>query len=184
MRLQVGMRAPIFDAASWDGTTIRLADFEGRKLWLAFFRYASCPLCNLQVRDLIQRYPDLASRGLAIAAVFQSPAASIAEYVGRQRPPFPLLADPGEGLYRLYGLEASVAAFASPRNYSRAVRATLAGFAPGRMEGTRTRIPGDFLIDEGGVIRDLFYGEVIADHIPFERVEAFLGSPAQRRGAA
>lgn len=179
MRLQVGMRAPSFDGVSWDGTSVRLADFAGRMLWLAFFRYASCPLCNLRVHDLILRYPDYASRGLAIVAIFQSPASSIAEYVGRQRPPFPLLADPSEALYQLYGLESGVAAFASPKNLGRMSRALAAGFAPGPMEGTRTRIPGDFLIDEGGVIRDLFYGEVIADHVPFERVDAFLAGAAK-----
>ena len=44
---------------------------------------------------------------------------------------------------------------------------------PGRMEGSKTRIPGDFLIDPKGGIGGTYYGEVIADHIPFERVEHF-----------
>ncbi|MBK7973477.1 MAG: AhpC/TSA family protein [Deltaproteobacteria bacterium] len=84
-----------------------------------------------------------------------------------------------KGLYELYGLESGLAAFASPKNLGRMARATAAGFGPGRMEGTKTRIPGDFLIDEGGVIHDLFYGEVIADHIPFERVDAFVSGVAK-----
>jgi hypothetical protein len=32
------------------------------------------------------------------------------------------------------------------------------------------------LIDERGVIADLYYGRDIGDHIPFERVDAFIGS--------
>jgi hypothetical protein len=47
-------------------------------------------------------------------------------------------------------------------------------FFPGPTDGTKTRLPGDFLIDEQGVLRDVFYGRDIAEHLPFERVEAFL----------
>jgi peroxiredoxin len=174
MRIDLGAQAPDFQARSWDGTDVALSDFRGRKLWLAFFRYASCPLCNLQVRKILVRWDALQAKGLSLLAVFQSPAASIAEYVGQQAPPFPLIADPEERLYRLYGLETSLAGFLSPRNMVRVGQALKAGFKPGRTEGSKTRIPGDFLVDGDGRVRDAYYGEVIADHIPFERVEAFI----------
>ena len=45
---------------------------------------------------------------------------------------------------------------------------------PGPPEGTKTRIPADFLINPDGTIHEVYYGEKIGDHIPFERVEAFL----------
>jgi thioredoxin-dependent peroxiredoxin len=45
---------------------------------------------------------------------------------------------------------------------------------PGAMDGTKARIPTELLIDEAGVIRDRFDGKDIGDHIPFERVEAFI----------
>jgi len=174
MRIEPGAQAPDFQARSWDGHDHALADFRGQKLWLAFFRYASCPLCNLRVRDIIKRWDELQAKGLSVLAVFQSPAASIAEYVGTQAPPFPLIADPDERLYQLYGLDTSLAGFLSPRNLGRVTQALKAGFKPGRTEGSKTRIPGDFLVDASGRVRDAYYGEVIADHIPFERVEAFI----------
>ena len=49
-----------------------------------------------------------------------------------------------------------------------------AGFFPRATDGSKTRIPGDFLIDENGIVADAFYGADIGDHIPFERVEHFL----------
>ena len=98
MRLEAGARAPDFTATDWQGSALRLDDVHGRR-WLAFFRYAACPLCNLRVHQMVKRHAEFAERGLSILAVFQSTAGSIARYVGQQRPPFPLLADPEERLY-------------------------------------------------------------------------------------
>jgi len=36
------------------------------------------------------------------------------------------------------------------------------------------QLPADFLINEDGVIVDLFRAETVSDHMPFERVEAFI----------
>lgn len=179
MRLKQGTLAPSFRADNWDGTELRLNDFRGRNVWLAFFRYASCPLCNLRVHQMIQRYNEFSALGLAILAVFESPRESIAEYVGKQQPPFPLITDPTEALYRLYELEASKLALLHPSNAPVMAEALRAGFMVGRGEGTRTRIPADFLIDSAGRIDVAFYGDIIAEHIPFDTVLDF----ARRRAA-
>ena len=104
------MPAPVFEARTWEGAALSLGDYAGRKLWLAFFRYASCPLCNLRVRDIVARHDALAASGVAVVGVVQSPAANIARYMAGQKPAFPLVADPRERLYELYGLEARLAA--------------------------------------------------------------------------
>lgn len=173
MTLAPGQSAPDFEATNWDGTPVRLADHRDRKVWLAFFRYASCPLCNLRVHDIIARHADLASRGVDVLAVFQSPPERIASYVGKQAPPFPILADPTEALYGKYGLRTSLLAYLHPKNFGVVFRAMRRGFLPGPPDGSATRVPGDFLIRPDGTLADAFYGKVIADHIPFERVEAF-----------
>ena len=175
MKLQPGTEAPDFTAEVWSGETVRLAEHRGRPVWLAFFRYASCPLCNLRVHDINERFADLESRGLVVLAVFQSPPSSVTEYVGRQAPPFPIICDPEESLYTLYGLENSVGAFANPANLWNFAKTARKGLLKlGRMEGTKTRIPADFLINADGVIQTAFYGRKIADHIPFDLVDAFL----------
>lgn len=178
-RLRAGEAAPKFQADVWTGARLDLARYRGRRLWLAFFRYASCPLCNLRVHEMIQRYGEFQRLGLELVAVFQSPKESIARYVGKQQPPFPLLADPEEELYRLYRLESSLGGFVTPRNLPSLAKALKLGFLPGRMEATVTRVPADFLIDADGVIREAFYGERIGDHIPLETVLRFAtGSPS------
>ena len=174
MRLKAGDKAPDFTAKVWNGQDLKLSDFQGQKVWLAFFRYASCPFCNLRVRDIIRRHDEFKSKGLKVIGVFQSPLESFDEYVRKQNPPFPLVSDPEETLYKIYGLEASLGAFLSPKNLAYAAEAAKAGLLAMAPEGTMTRIPADFLIGPDGVIKDVFYGEIIADHIPIDRVDRFI----------
>lgn len=41
------------------------------------------------------------------------------------------------------------------------------------------QLPADFLIDENGIVVDLLRAESMSDHMPFERIEAFI--PKQKR---
>lgn len=174
MRRTIGMVAPDFKAESWDGRSVKLTDTGGRRTWLAFFRYASCPLCNLRVHEMIARHDHYEAMGLRVLAVFQSTPASIAQYVGKQAPPFPLLCDPDEALYALYGLSHSKLGMMHPANAVGLARAASQGFLPGAMDGTVDRLPADFLLDADSKIVDAYYAKRIGEHIPFERVEAFL----------
>lgn len=172
-KLKVGDLAPNFKAKLWNGETFELSHLKGKKVWLAFFRHAGCPLCNLRVHEMIVKYDQL-KEGLNIVAVFQSPASSIAEYAGKQNPPFPLIADPNEELYKLYKVTSSRFGLIHPGNLLALIRAFKKGFILGRREGTATRVPADFLIEENGTISTAFYGEKVSDHIPFDNVMSFV----------
>lgn len=176
-QVSVGDRAPAFLATTWLGEAIELERYRGRKVWLAFFRFASCPLANLRVHEISKRH-DLSANGIQIVAVFPSPRERIAAHVGKQNLPFPLVSDPHERLYMLYGLRASVAGLIGRDVGLRTVQAAALGFLPGPTDGTITRLPGDFLIDEEGIVRHVHNGDDVADHIPFERVLEFIGNGA------
>lgn len=173
-RLEPGMSAPAFVGNRYEGGTITLDELRGRQVWLGFYRYASCPLCNLRIHEVGKRHQSYVERGLTVIAVFQSPVESMARYVAGQEPPFVLVSDPAEENYARYGVGRSKVGFLAPTNVGGLAKAASAGFLPGKMEGTIDRIPADFLIDADGVIQDVFYGKTIADHMPFERVDAFL----------
>ena len=102
MRLKPGDTAPPFQATDLEGRLIELSDFRGKNLLLAFFRYASCPLCNLRINALIRHHDALQVFGLDIVAVFQSPPDRLRQYAGRQQPPFALVPDPDDGISTLY----------------------------------------------------------------------------------
>lgn len=174
MRLKPTESAPLFEATTWDGNSICLEDLSGHKVWLAFFRYASCPICNLRIQRMIEAYPTFAESGLRILCVFQSPADTIAESVAKQEPPFELLADPDQEIYEIYGVQTSLKGFLDPRNLKPLADGIAAGFNLGKMDGPKTRIPADFLIDADQQIHTAFYGDLISDHLPLAQVEAFV----------
>src|SRR3970040_1402026 len=110
MCLRAGQRAPDFLRPDIGGKSIRPSDYRGRYLLLSFYRYASCPFCNLRVHELLQRLAEFDQHELSLVAVFQSARAGILEHVGKQQPPFPIIPDPAHDLYRRYGVETSLPA--------------------------------------------------------------------------
>ena len=175
MRLSAGEPAPDFSTTDIFGRPVSLSGFAGKRLMLSFYRYAACPLCNIRIHRLIERYPDFRNAGLHLVAVFQSPEESIARYVGRQDIPFPVVADPGHVLYTRYGVGGSVFGFmmGSLRLPSLA-SAAANGYYPGKMEGVITMIPADFLIGPSLRIETAYYGTDIGDHLPCANITEWL----------
>ncbi len=175
-RLEVGALAPDFVAKTVDGVEVKLDDFRGKPLWLAFFRYAMCPLCNFRIHQLIQVWPEkFENRGITMLGVFQSPPHKLEGLVERHSPPFSVVANPQMELYQLYRVEKKWGgAFGAD------TRAALRGASGAGIplikawDGPPNRVPADFLIGSDGTIHNAFYGENIAQHIPFEQVEDFL----------
>ena len=176
-RLCSGDYAPVFRVSDWQGGDVDTRHFRGRWLLLSFYRYASCPLCNLRVHELSERHPRWQARGLDMLAVFQSPVDKLRQYVGRQHLPFPLIADPEQTLYRLYGVGHSWTGFlaAWAKRLPEIGRAVLQeGYLPGSVEGGIHRIPADFLVGPDGRIAEAHYGRDIGDHLPISRIEHHL----------
>lgn len=176
MRLKSGQNAPLFKTSDIGGEEINLEALKGSKVLLSFYRYASCPLCNLRVHKLIQLFPEFSAKGLKIISIFQSPKESILQYVGKQDAPFPIVPDPSQKLYKLYGVETSWMGFAKGGlEVQKLMEITKLGFLPGKVEGDMNRIPADFLIDENGVIQTAFYGKDISDHLDESEILKFVG---------
>ena len=144
---------------------------------LSFYRYASCPVCNLRIQRLIAEHSRLDALGLAVVAVFQSPVESIREHVGRQDAPFPIVADPEMSFYRDYGVEARWRSLFTVDVTKAALQAFRRGFLPGRVDGPFQRTPADFLIDSQGIVDVAYYGRDINDHLAVEEVVSWLTSP-------
>lgn len=173
MTVQTGQLVPAFSGTSFKGEPIDLEAYRGRKVWVGFYRWASCPLCNLRMKELLAIHDRFAAQGIQHIAVFQSPPETIATYVGAQDPPFPLIADPDLVLYDRFGVRPSWRAMFYPRVIWRAIQATFAGLLSLKIDGPKAMVPADFLIDPEGLVYQAYYGEAISDHIPFEDVDAF-----------
>ncbi|WP_127477939.1 peroxiredoxin family protein [Sulfurivermis fontis] len=173
--LAAGNRAPEFSLPDLDGRPVRLTDFRGRKVLLVFFRYATCPFCTVRFVRLAQEAKRYADAGVQIIGVFESSAGYIREYLGRRGLPFPVIPDPDGKLYALYGVRKSVPGLLF--GMFRLPTLLRALFDPAyRMaqpDGSLTRIPANFLIDENQIVVDAYYGNDIGDHIPFARIDHF-----------
>ena len=179
MRLTSGDRAVPFTTRSIDGRPISLANFTGQPLLLMFFRYASCPMCNLRLRDFALDYSRLHQRGLNVVAFFHSSAASIRAHAGGRGYSFPLVADPTFEIYRRYGVETSwprlLLSMALPSFYVDWIRSMRHGFWGG-IAWQMAKMPADFLIGSDGRIVLAHYGRDIGDHLEVAPVEGYLSA--------
>ncbi len=174
MRLTSGDRARRIRLPAIDGLTFDTESLEGKPFMLSFFRFASCPFCNLRVRELVSRYDELGC-DFSIVAVFDSPLDNLMRHVQRHRAPFPILADADNAYYKAYGIEHSVVGVLKGMflRMPTMLKAMFAGYLPTTLKGSLTTMPADFLIDRDGVIQVAHYGADEGDHLPFDTVKAF-----------
>lgn len=173
-RLLPGERAPRVILPCIDGSDFDTETLAEKRFMLSFFRFASCPLCNLRVHQLVQRFSEL-GEGFAIVAVFDSPLDNLARHAKGHDAPFPILADEAGTFYERYGIEHSIAGVLKGMilRVPAFVKALAKGYVPTNIQGSMTTMPADFLIDERGIIRTAYYGGDEGDHLLFEEVRAF-----------
>lgn len=186
MRLKVNDKAIPFSAETIEGKTISLDQFGGKPLLLMFYRYASCPMCNLRIRDFAQHYPRLHERGVEVVAFFHSPARNIRANAGKRDIPFHLVADPKFKVYQAYGIETSWLRFLLsmflPGFYVDWMRAMRYGIWGG-VDWQMGKMPADFLIGPDGRIMMAHYGREMGDHLAVQAVEAALNDLSSRAAA-
>ncbi|MHA1993729.1 MAG: redoxin domain-containing protein [Candidatus Hodarchaeales archaeon] len=174
-KLRDGQAAIDFSVEDIFGNQIILSNFTDRPILLSFYRYASCPLCNIRLSELIQKFPVYNDAGLVVIAFFQSPLESIQKYVtAKHKVPFPIIADPTHVIYRKYGVASSHWGYIKGAiRLHRFIKAFRRGYWLGKMENKYTLIPADFLIRDSIIVKS-YYGKNIGDHIPFAEIDKFL----------
>lgn len=185
MRRTPGTKVGNIRLPAFDGTPFELDSLRGRRLLLAFFRFASCPFCNLRLHELVTHYHEFGDR-FAVVAIFESSPENLRRFATRHAAPFPVLADERGACYREYGIERSLAGVVRGvlgRLPSLLYALFVKGYLPLRIRGHLTTMPADFLVDEQGLIRTAHYGRDEGDHLPLAAVRAFaLGDGSDDRG--
>lgn len=180
MRIREGQKAIDFTVTDIFGNEIMLHNFSEQRVLLSFFRYASCPLCNLRVKQLNEIFPILKSKGLKILAFFESPKESTLKYVGKQDLPFTVIADPDRLIYKLYSVEKSILGYILGGLSFKMFKALRLGYKIRDIEGQRTLLPADFLIDNF-TIKRAYYSKRISDHLPIEELISLISNNSQKR---
>ncbi len=83
-----------------------MESLKGQPLMLSFFRFASCPFCNMRVHALVARFNEF-GQDFTVVAVFDSPIDNLIRHVAGHQVPFPILADEYNQYYREYGIKHS-----------------------------------------------------------------------------
>ena len=181
MKLAPGNPVVPFSAVDVDGHPVSLEQFRGRPVLLMFFRYASCPMCNLRLHDFAREYPRLQARGLSAVAFFHSSAGAIRRNASRRNYSFPLVADPDQEIYRAFGVETSWAGFLKsmvlPSFYRDWIRSIRHGFWGGA-DLEMAKMPADFLVGPDGRLLLVHYGKDIGDHLSVADIEKALAGLA------
>ncbi|MGW1029303.1 peroxiredoxin-like family protein [Streptomyces sp. NPDC002577] len=164
--LRPGDRVTTRELSPVTGPPLALPAPDGRLTHVQFRRFAGCPVCNLHLRSMTVRHPEIEAAGIREVAVFHSPAGELRQYADTL--PFALVADPGKRLYAEFGVESAPRALLDPRVWLHVLRALLRSTAmlvrgreslPSRRQPHgRLGLPADFLLAPDGTVLAAKYG--------------------------
>ncbi|MDN5203659.1 redoxin family protein [Fulvivirgaceae bacterium BMA10] len=176
MKLQTGTSLPAFSTIDVYGNTISSEKLRGKKILISFFRGASCPFCNLHIRDILRS--NLNTDDLTMVFFFTSSQEEILQHTNNSKTNFRLIADPNLKYYNLFGIEKSRAGmFKAMFRIKRFIRIFSEGLFSMRSMMDIPTVPADFLINEQGNIERVYYGKDYGDHLPIDEIRRWVGKP-------
>ena len=174
-QLSSGDEAPQFTLPAIDGSTFNMADMKGKRVILTFFRFSTCPLCNMRIRRIIQRWNEF-SKDAVMVAVFDAKVGELQKRMKKHDAPFVVVADETYEQFNKNGVKKSFFKFmwGALRSPLTLLQATLRGYVPLTLSISKlSTIPVDILIDGEGKVVEAHYCKDTADHLPLERMIAF-----------
>ena len=174
-QIVTGDTAPQFTLPAIDGSTFNMADMKGKRVILTFFRFSTCPLCNMRIRRIIQRWNEF-SKDAVMVAVFDAKVGELQKRMKKHDAPFVVVADETYEQFNKNGVKKSFFKFmwGALRSPLTLLQATLRGYVPLTLSISKlSTIPVDILIDEEGKVVEAHYCKDTADHLPLERMIAF-----------
>jgi thioredoxin-dependent peroxiredoxin len=103
MSVEVGQKAPEFEAKIETGETIKLSDYQGKKVILYFYPKDATPGCTAQACNLRDNYNELLKAGYVVLGVSSDDEKSHKKFIEKQNLPFPLIADTDLKVHEAYG---------------------------------------------------------------------------------
>ena len=92
--LEAQMKAPDFSLLDKDGNTVRLSDYQGKKVVLYFYSKDNTPGCTRQACAFAASYEQFKTRDVAVIGISKDSVASHQKFAQKHDLPFILLSDP------------------------------------------------------------------------------------------
>ena len=104
--LEVGQKAPDFNAQITNGEKIKLSDLllSGQKVILYFYPKDSTPGCTVQACDFRDNFSRLQKSGYKVIGVSKDSSSSHQKFIDKYELPFDLIVDSETELHQLYGV--------------------------------------------------------------------------------
>ena len=175
MYITAGEKLKLFRLQSITGENFELKSIKRKRCLLSFYRFASCPFCNLRIHELEQRYDEFGDNFIIIA-IFDASLENLTKQSNRHHAPFPILADENGLVYQQYCIRRSVLGMFKGmfgRLPLLLYAMLMKGYVPLQIKGNITTMPVDFLIDENGIINRTYYGQDAGDHLSLGKIKKF-----------
>ncbi len=143
MTLELGQKAPDFEAKNEKGELIKLSDYRGKKVILYFYPKDSTPGCTAQACNLRDNYEALHKSGYVVLGISSDSEKSHQKFIEKQDLPFSLIADTDLKVHESYGTWVEKSMYG--RKYMGTARTT-------------------FVIDEEGTIEEIIDKVNTKDH--------------------
>lgn len=147
-----------------------------RPVLMVFLRHAGCTFCRETLGRLAGVREEIEQAGTAIVAVHmsrESRAQRLFELYGLAD--LPRISDPECRLYRMFGLRRGTPwQLFGPKVIGRGMKALLAGYGIGALEGDGFQLPGAFLVFRGRILK-AFRAEHAADQTDFSAMKPAPG---------
>lgn len=162
-------KAVDFNMHDYLGNSIKLSDYKGQKVYISFFRGASCPFCNLRVHQLINNYSKFEANNIQIITFFAATKEEINKYAGKQNAPFTIIPDSNSEIYQKYNIQqSSLGMIKTMMNPVKMMKVMSSKFFNLNSIKEKPILPADFLIDENQIIHKAYYGKDFGDHLNFD----------------
>ena len=102
--LKPGDQAPYFEAKNCLGETIKLTDFNGKKLILFFYPKAMTPGCTTETVNLSENYELLKSKGFDVLGISPDEIEKQKKFKEKYKVPFSLIPDSEKEIIQTYGV--------------------------------------------------------------------------------
>ena len=102
--LEAQMKAPDFSLPDKDGNTVRLSDFQGKKVVLYFYPKDNTPGCTRQACAFAASYEQFKAQDATVIGISKDSVASHLKFAQKYDLPFILLSDPELQAIQAYGV--------------------------------------------------------------------------------
>ncbi len=107
--LEIGSKAPSMALEDTNGQVVTLGDFHAKRGVLMFFmRSASCPVCNMHVKDLIRRADQYRAADVQVIIAVPDERADAAKWKEKNGIPFPVVTGRRGSIYESIGLSKKI----------------------------------------------------------------------------